>query len=466
MINLYIFNETRRGAVYGVGTYIRELTVALKNSDIDVCVVNLMSDKSKILLEETDGILQWHFPAPILEQRTIDPQKQWNLYYRNVVYLMQLHIRDKKYLVFHLNYHQSDSLAEALKKAFDCRIVSVAHFTDWGFTVFDNLPRLRNILNEVHPDSFGENVKKSFEEEKSYYLKVDRIICLSNYMHEILYRDYGLDATKISIISNGLTDIAKTNPNVKLLRKKWNIHVREKIILFAGRIDEVKGLVYLIKAFREVLKINLNCRLIIAGSGNYDMFFQETKGICTKITFTGLLEKQDLYELYQIADVGVVPSLFEPFGYVAVEMMMHRLPIVATATSGLNEVVDDSSGLKVPVIETSDTVEIDTDLLAEKMLYLLQHPKEAKKIGENGRKRYEKYYTAKIMGQNIINSYQSLFQRDNNEIHKQKHANQTNYTPNHPSNMVRSRRTVTRCFQVIGRYLERTSSRLGVRVLG
>ncbi|MDR2774162.1 MAG: glycosyltransferase [Tannerella sp.] len=49
-----------------------------------------------------------------------------------------------------------------------------------------------------------------------------------------------------------------------------------------------------------------------------------------------------------MADVGVVPSLFEPFGYVAVEMMMHRLPVVVTATSGMNEVMDDTCGLKVP----------------------------------------------------------------------------------------------------------------------
>ena len=73
------------------------------------------------------------------------------------------------------------------------------------------------------------------------------------------------------------------------------------------------------------------------------------------------MEKKELYEIYQMADVGVVPSLYEPFGYVAVEMMMHRLPIVVT--SCLNEVVDDTCGLKIPIIEYSDKVEIDTDLI-------------------------------------------------------------------------------------------------------
>lgn len=67
-----------------------------------------------------------------------------------------------------------------------------------------------------------------------------------------------------------------------------------------------------------------------------------------------------------MANVGVVPSLFEPFGYVPVEMMMHGLPVVATATSGLDEVVDDSCGLKVPLAVSADQVEIDADRLAER----------------------------------------------------------------------------------------------------
>jgi glycosyltransferase len=410
---LYIFNESSRAAVYGVGTYIRELTAALKDSSINVCVIHLRADKPQILTEETDNVRNWYFPPPVPDPRTTDYKKQNEQYYRNVAYLLQLHIKDRNNLVFHLNYSQSGKLAEALKQAFDCRIVAVVHYSNWGFAVYDNLPRLRSILNEEHPDNFGENLKKSFEEEKSFYSKVDTLICLSEYMREILCRDYGLDAKKISVIPNGLTDVADTSGDKRFLRKKWNIPAGEKIILFAGRIDKVKGLSYLITAFRKVLEKIPGCRLMIAGSGHYDAYFRESKEMCTKITFTGLLEKKDLYEIYQMADVGVVASLFEPFGYVAVEMMMHGLPIVATATSGLNEVVDDTCALKVPVIEHPDRVEIDTDLLAEKIPYLLQHPKEAKQMGRNGRKRYLQYYTSDIFRENMVELYHSLLGHTN-----------------------------------------------------
>ena len=116
-----------------------------------------------------------------------------------------------------------------------------------------------------------------------------------------------------------------------------------------------------------------------------------------------------LMELYRLADVGVVPSLFEPFGYVPVEMMMHELPIIATATSGLNEVVDESCALKIPLIVSSDSVEIDVSLLEEKILYLLQNPEEAKRLGKNGRKRYLEKYSSEVFRENMLTFYKSLW---------------------------------------------------------
>lgn len=184
--------------------------------------------------------------------------------------------------------------------------------------------------------------------------------------------------------------------------------MEERVILFVGRIDEMKGLSYLIKAFREVLKQHADCRLVIVGSGNYDLFFREAKNISTKVTFVGFLEKDELYELYQIADLGVVPSLFEPFGYVPVEMMIHKLPIVATATSGLNEVVDDTCGLKVPLVRRCDKTEVDTGVLTENISYLLSYSEDSVQLGMNGRERYEKMYTSEIFGQNMYALYKSL----------------------------------------------------------
>ena len=296
MINLYIINESSRAAVYGIGTYIRELTAALKSSDVNVCIVHLRSNKPKNKTEETDGIQHLYIPPPINRNTFLDWNKQSELYYRNVVYLFQLLIKDKKNLIFHLNYNQSGKLAEELKNAFNCRIVTTVHYSNWGFSIYDNLRRFRSILNEEQPD---ENVKKMIDEERSYYSKADRVVCLSNYMQKILFFDYGIDPVKISLIPNGLTDVKKVKVSVNDLKKKWNIPSKEKIIFYAGRMDEIKGLTYLLKSFREILKIYSNCRLIIAGSASFDKYTKESQDICTKITYTGFLDKTKLYEWYR-----------------------------------------------------------------------------------------------------------------------------------------------------------------------
>ncbi|WP_298552269.1 TIGR04157 family glycosyltransferase [uncultured Parabacteroides sp.] len=407
-MNLYIFNETRRGAVFGIGTYVCELISALKNSDIHLCVVNLLSDRPQITMEESGNVQYWYFPEPIPDVRVAGSSEQRRMYFHNVVYLLQLYIQDRTDLLFHLNFPQCEGLVDELKNAFDCKVVSVVHFSQWGFAVFDNLPRLRSILNEENPDSSNEEIKKVFEEDRSYYSKVDCCVCLSEYMREILCREYELDAVHISVVPNGLSDVPDVAVDIESLRKKWNIQAGEKIILFVGRLDDVKGIVYLIRAFRTVLEICPEARLIIAGSGNFDTCLREAKTICTKVTFTGLLEKEELYELYRMAAVGVVSSLFEPFGYVAVEMMIHTVPLVVTATSGLNEVVDSACGLKIPLTVLPDRVEIDTLLLAQKIVYLLQHPEEAKVLGLNGRKRYLANYSSEIFRRNMFHLYQSL----------------------------------------------------------
>lgn len=88
-MNLYIFNQTRCGSLFGVGTYIRELTTALKGSDINVYVVNLISERPQIHTERIDSVDHWYFPLAIFDQRTTSNQEQWDLYYRNVVYLLR-----------------------------------------------------------------------------------------------------------------------------------------------------------------------------------------------------------------------------------------------------------------------------------------------------------------------------------------------------------------------------------------
>jgi len=408
-MNLYVFNEFDRTATYGIGTYSRELALALRQSRINVCIVWLLSDKPQVQEEVIDDIRYLFFPAPAV-QRTLNIRKQFQLYYRSIINFLQLYMEDKKDLIFQLNFVQIGGLPAALKKNFDCRVITVIHSLEWGLGLSGNATLFRNILQSdktCRKYKYKKQVIDSYRKEKTFFETVDHIIALSENTRQILQNDYQIEPDKISVIYNGLTDRSSVADKL-VLRQKYRVP-DVSVILFVGRLDNVKGLMYALRAFRKVLKIQSNCRFIIAGNGAFDIYMKECEDIWMNVTWTGLIGKDKLNELYAIADVGVVPSLYEPFGYVAAEMMMYGLPIVTTATSGLNEVVDEISGLKVPVIEYPDRIEIDTDLLADKILYLLKHPKEAKQMGQNARQRYLLHYSSDVFRENMLKFYHSLF---------------------------------------------------------
>jgi len=413
-MNLYIFNQTRRhGAIYGVGTYIRELTAALKDSEIKVCIVTLASEKPQIQREETSDIQYWYFPAPI--QWTESNPEQWKLYYRNIVYLLRLHIKDKKELVFHLNYMECKPLADALKDVFDCKIVLVVHYLRSVMSLLGNISQLRSIISQFNEstDEVEISAKLSFLQEKEILQcqAIDKIICLSNHTFDLLHHEYQIEKEKLVIIHNGLPD-SISNTDKQTLRQKYLIP-NAPVFLFAGRLDDVKGLKYALRAFRIVLNTQPDCHFMIAGNGAFDLYMKECEGIWMNVTWTGLIDKPILYELYSIADIGMMPSFHEQCSYVAIEMMMHGVSLIASTTTGLKEMIEDGeTGLRIPVIEFDDRVEIDTELLAAKMLYLLEHLEEAKRLGRNARKRYEEQYTTERMGKQMIALYKSLWENN------------------------------------------------------
>lgn len=411
MINLYIFNELSRGAIYGIGTYIRELTFALKDSNINVCVVHLRSEKQNEKPIESDLVHHYYIPSPINWNTSIDWNKQNDLYYRNVVYLLKLRVKDSERLVFHLNFNLSSQLAEELKRAFDCKIVTTIHYFDWSFLLFGNILHFRQILsspNIEHDDVLNKSIIKLFSIEKKIFKTVDRIICLSENTENILQDDYQIKPEKITVIYNGLTNTHADSDRALLIQKYYFSDI--PIILFVGRLDDIKGLKYAIRAFKTVLKSYQNCQFIIAGEGLFAIHMKECEDIWSHITWTGLISQEKLFNLYSIADIGLMPSFHEQCSFVAIEMMMHGVPLIASTSTGLKEMVEDGiTGFHIPVIEYPNKMEIDSSLLAEKILYLLQHPEERKYMKNNARKRYERVYSFDVFRENMLGFYNSLF---------------------------------------------------------
>ena len=398
-MNLYLFNANDSAAMYGIGTYLKELTHALKDSEINIHIVHLHSTRPEFEITKTNHVENWYIPEVRNENTFSGSVQKMEDYYQNVIYLFRIYIQDTKDLVFHFNFNQSYLLARELKATFDCKTVYTVHFLKWALVLQGNLKNLHALKakSEEQRTLFEQLLFTTDEYESLLFKEVDRVIALSQYTQNLLYGEYSLETDKVSIIPNGLSTIDNVveTDNYLSLRQKWKISEKESLILFVGRLQPLKGISFLIRAFRNVLETTSNCRLMIVGGSNYNMYTQEAKDIRPKITFTGLLEKKELYELYRLADVGVLPSLTENCSYVAIEMMMHGLPMITSTAPGLAEMTEDGiSSLQVPLIEHPDKVEIDTYLLSEKMLHLLKHPDEAKHLGKCARKRYEKYYSS------------------------------------------------------------------------
>jgi glycosyltransferase involved in cell wall biosynthesis len=178
-----------------------------------------------------------------------------------------------------------------------------------------------------------------------------RVICCSNYMISHVKWAFGLPNDKLVMVPNGVNTSSYDDLDVDLkeFRSKFALP-EEKIVLFVGRLVYEKGVQILINAAPKILS-KVDAKFIIVGSGYMKeqlLNIVRSMGLEHKVLFEGFLDETTLLKLQKCADVSVVPSLFEPFGIVALEAMAAKSPVVASDTGGLSEIIQhDVTGVKV-----------------------------------------------------------------------------------------------------------------------
>ena len=176
-------------------------------------------------------------------------------------------------------------------------------------------------------------------------------------------------------------------------RAKIGVQPEEKLVMYAGRFDERKGIETLVRAIaKDEVKRHENLKLMIVGGstpGEKDGMEQERivslvreLGIEDITKFTGRVQHEDLAAYYAAADICVVPSHYEPFGLVAIEAMASRTPVVASKVGGLKfSVADEVTGLLVPPK--------DEAAFAKAIDSILSNPEWRKQLATNARERVE-----------------------------------------------------------------------------
>ncbi|MBS7633217.1 glycosyltransferase family 4 protein [Candidatus Bathyarchaeota archaeon] len=215
------------------------------------------------------------------------------------------------------------------------------------------------LLATIHSTEIGRRNGIHFDYERMIHeteawltYEAWKVICCSDYMVSHVQWAFGLPRDKLVMIPNGVNvDVYAKNMDgdVSQFRSRFALK-EEKIVLFVGRLVYEKGVHVLVNAIPKVLE-KVNAKFIIVGNGYMKdqlSALVRNMGLSHKVMFTGFLDDETLRNLQKCADVSVVPSLFEPFGIVALEAMAAKSPLVISDSGGLAEIVEhDVSGVKV-----------------------------------------------------------------------------------------------------------------------
>ena len=405
MKHICLVNEKSRAAVYGVGTYICQLTECVKRMDnVVLHLVTLKSEATEVEVIASNKYYEYSIPYRKIGHSDI--------YYRDIWYVLNSYLSKSitDDTIFHINFNHQYQLARYIKRDYPCcTIVLTIHYLSWCFKLSGNISLFKQLVHGRYVNSKYNDDMLEFKNDKEYFKFVDHIICLSKTTKEILIDDYDISNKKISLIYNGIQDEGKMLDNVekKTLKGKLSFNVDDKIILFVGRLDPIKGVSALIEAFRVLISKNDNLHLVIVGDGNYSGYLQQCHSIWNKVTFTGFINKIDLYSLYQIADIGVIPSMHEQCSYVVIEMLMFNIPLVLTNAIGLDEVLDLDSN-KVKIVEYENDVYISPSVLADTISNVLDE-----QVGIVYRDYYINKYTLDRMFLKMNQLYLNLFDSSN-----------------------------------------------------
>ena len=214
-----------------------------------------------------------------------------------------------------------------LAKRFRCPLAVTIHATEFG--------RHQGWVDK-HPQSHIHGVERWMAN------RADRVVTCSAYMREHVSDIYGIDEARVAVIPNGI-DPAELVPgeDLKAMRAGF-ARPDERLVLLVGRLVYEKGFHLALEALPGLIERVGNVRFVVAGSGTAE---QELRAQATELglddhgTFLGWIGDDVLHSLYRIADLTVVPSIYEPFGLVALEAMASGCPCLVADTGGLREVV-------------------------------------------------------------------------------------------------------------------------------
>ncbi|WP_203654306.1 glycogen synthase [Demequina activiva] len=334
-----------------------------------------------------------------------------------------------------------DVLAHNLPMAKDCAGADLVHSHTWYANMAGHLAaRLHGIphvlsahsLEPLRPwkaEQLGGGYQVSSWIERTAYEGADAVIAVSDGMRRDILRSYPtVNPDKVGVIHNGINVDAWAAPSTDEERaaadavvQRYGIDRSRPALVFVGRITRQKGLPHFLRAV-EQLPTDVQV-VLCAGAPDTKDIAAEVSGLVSSlqerrdgvIWIEEHLPRAELVAVLDACTAFVCPSVYEPLGIVNLEAMAVGLPVVATATGGIPEVVvDGSTGTLVPIDQVQDGTGTPTDPeafiadLAAALTDMVSDQERAARMGAAGRERAAEHFSWETIGERTLQLYRAL----------------------------------------------------------
>jgi glycosyltransferase involved in cell wall biosynthesis len=390
----------------GLGTHVFELTEGLRELDCDITVIAPTKGKTE---HYADKNLSVHWVS-MLSSLTQDTLLKAVVHSNRDCLRYGLDLLPRlpnKPEIIHCHDWLSFPAAQQLARRFDIPLVSTVH--------------LLYSTNKLWGESIDREI---FRIERELCRQPEAVITVSESMRTLINATHGTPENRIHVVHNGMDatvyqDAAANHGETSRLRQLYAPE-GQKIILFAGRLAPQKGISALVESAAQVVAKDERVRYLIAGTHPWasgaeilpyhQKFYPQYAHLWTRVEFLDQIPRAQLAQLYQIADIALVPSIYEPFGYAALEAMAAGVPVIATRAGGLAEIViDGETGVLIPVSPNfRGEHKVDIDKLTGAQMFLLSDGATARRMGAAGQRRAVSEFGQEKMVKSVKSVYSQI----------------------------------------------------------
>jgi glycosyltransferase involved in cell wall biosynthesis len=411
--NLFLMDMSSADNTSGVDRYMGLLMAGLKQyRNIRVCRIHLVHDNSKLFHSEIsdEGYSEVTIPLPQRFNEIIS-QKFWMQKYNEHVFHLLAHLFDgKQRCILHLHTLNLIDLALYIKKQHPCKIITHLHCIPWKDLYNKNSNRFNFLYRQAYLNERKLQTPRQFlcvSCEMQSYEDADQVVCVTKCAKKFLKSTLQAKTPNIAVIPNGISDYLGDEGRASVEKKASDTFQ----CLYVGVVTKSKGLDYILTALRMVQARGYKASLVVAGKCApllYEKISRESADLNVKML--GRIPFEELKKYYLQSDIGLIASVQEQSSYGAIEMAMFGLPIIATAVDGLDEMFEDGvNALKVRTLfSTLRGLSVDTNMLADKIVLLIENGALRRQLSENVRKLYEDRFTLNNMVRKTVAIYSNM----------------------------------------------------------